>query len=107
MELVKKYGKVFGYFDGLRPNLWVSDPDLIKAICVKDFNHFTDRRVKKKKRFSLITLKYPKPNFAPFQHFEVKHKIMKNWLALSRGQEWKDIRSSVSPAFTTSKIKQV
>jgi cytochrome P450 family 3 subfamily A len=32
---------------------------------------------------------------------------MRKWLSLMRGQEWKDIRSSVTPAFTTGKIKRV
>lgn len=44
-KLVEKYGKVFGYFDGPQPKLWVIDPDLIKAVFVKDFDHFVDRRV--------------------------------------------------------------
>lgn len=45
LDLVKKFGKVFGYYDGNIPNLWITDVDLIKAICVKDFDHFVDRRV--------------------------------------------------------------
>lgn len=43
--LVKEYGKVMGYFDGPRPNLWIADDQLIKSIFVKDFDHFVDRRV--------------------------------------------------------------
>ena len=49
MALVKQYGKVFGYFDGLVPNLWITDVDMIKAMYVKDFDHFVDRRVRKEK----------------------------------------------------------
>jgi hypothetical protein len=45
MSLVKKHGKVFGYYDGPQPNLWITDLELIKAIFVKDFDHFVDRRV--------------------------------------------------------------
>jgi len=44
-KLVEKYGKVFGYFDGPQPKLWITDPDLIKAVFVQDFDHFVDRRV--------------------------------------------------------------
>jgi cytochrome P450 family 3 subfamily A len=52
LALAKKYGKVFGYFDGPIPNLWVADVDLIKAMYVKDFDHFVDRRVKEKKNLT-------------------------------------------------------
>jgi hypothetical protein len=62
VALVKQYGKVFGYFDGLLPNLWITDADMIKAICVKDFEHFVDRRVRLffciAQLLSLITLNY-------------------------------------------------
>lgn len=43
--LIKKYGRVMGYFDGSRPNLWITDAELIRNIFVKDFNHFVNRRV--------------------------------------------------------------
>ncbi|XP_046449629.1 cytochrome P450 3A14-like [Daphnia pulex] len=84
VALVKKYGKVFGYFDGLIPNLWITDADMIKAMYVKDFEHFVDRR-----------------------SFEMKTKVIRKWLTVMKGQEWKDIRSSVTPAFTTGKIKRM
>lgn len=44
-QLVKKYGKIFGCFDGCQPNLWVTDADVIKQVFVKEFEHFTDPRV--------------------------------------------------------------
>nr|CAH0108323.1 unnamed protein product [Daphnia galeata] len=84
IALVKKYGKVFGYFDGPIPNLVITDVDMIKAMFVKDFDHFADRR-----------------------SFEMKSKVMRKWLSLMKGQEWKDIRSSVTPAFTSGKIKRM
>ncbi|XP_046632822.1 cytochrome P450 3A2-like [Daphnia pulicaria] len=84
MSLVKKHGKVFGYYDGPQPNLWITDLELIKAIFVKDFDHFVDRRT-----------------------FNFKTKIVRKWLTVVKGKEWKDIRSSVTPAFTTGKIKRM
>ena len=50
VALVKKYGKVLGVYDGPQPNLWITDLDLIKAIYVKDFDHFVDRRVRKTRK---------------------------------------------------------
>ena len=44
-DLVNKYGKVFGHFNGSNPSLWVTDPDFIKSVFVKDFDHFVNRRV--------------------------------------------------------------
>ena len=45
-DLAKKYGKVFGFFEGMVPNLFVSDADMIRSVFVKDFDHFVNRRVK-------------------------------------------------------------
>lgn len=43
--MVLRYGKILGFFEGPYPTLWVTDPEIIKSIMVKDFEHFTDRRV--------------------------------------------------------------
>nr|CAH0104368.1 unnamed protein product [Daphnia galeata] len=83
-NLVKKYGKIFGYFDGSNPSLWVTDPEFIKAIFVKDFDHFTNRR-----------------------NITFESKVVRRMVSSARGQEWKDIRSSITPAFTTGKIKRM
>ena len=45
VSLVKKYGKVFSYFEASRPTLWIADAQLIRTILVKDFENFIDRRV--------------------------------------------------------------
>jgi hypothetical protein len=45
MALAKRYGRVYGVFDGLQPNLFVADADLIKQIFIKDFDRFPYRRV--------------------------------------------------------------
>ncbi len=44
-ELMNKYGKVMGYFEGTNPNLWITDTEMIKSVFVKDFDHFINRRV--------------------------------------------------------------
>lgn len=36
---------MFGYFQGNTPDLWTTDPELIKSVLVKDFPCFINRRV--------------------------------------------------------------
>jgi cytochrome P450 family 9 len=60
------------------------DPDLIKQITIKDFDHFLDHR-------SLV----PEESDPLFG---------KNLFSLT-GQKWRDMRSTLSPAFTSSKMK--
>nr|QST15041.1 CYP360A1 protein [Diaphanosoma celebensis] len=83
-DLAKEYGKVFGFFEGSKPNLFVSDADLIRFVCVKDFDHFINRR-----------------------SFDIRAKYFRKMISLIRGDEWKEVRSSVSPTFTTGKIKRM
>ena len=46
MESFKKYGKTFQSFGiGLLPEIVTSDPELIKAITIKEFKLFQNRRV--------------------------------------------------------------
>ncbi|GBM72737.1 hypothetical protein AVEN_2691-1, partial [Araneus ventricosus] len=42
-EWVKKYGRVLGYFYGMKPVLLVTDPYHLKNIFIKDFNKFINR----------------------------------------------------------------
>lgn len=44
--LYEKYGgkKFCGYYEFTRPCLMIGDPELLKHVMVKDFDHFTDRR---------------------------------------------------------------
>lgn len=43
--MVKKYGKTFGFFDGVKPTLLTTNDELIKMVFVKNFDHFINRRV--------------------------------------------------------------
>lgn len=67
------------------PGLLIKDPDLIKQILVKDFDHFVDRR-----KMEL--------------HSEPLLNLM---VSMLEGQEWKNVRSVMSPTFTTGKIRRM
>ncbi|XP_037093575.1 cytochrome P450 3A31-like [Pollicipes pollicipes] len=73
--------KYCGYLEMHRPVLYVGDPDLIRAITVKDFEHFTDRR-----------------DLAISKGFE-------KMIIMLSGKEWKDARTVLSPSFSASKLK--
>jgi cytochrome P450 family 9 len=76
--------KFLGVFEFRNPLVMIRDPDLIKQITVKDFEHFLDHRV--------IIDETIEPLFG------------KNLVSLS-GDEWKNMRNILSPAFTGSKIR--
>jgi len=82
--LSKKYGNIYGIFEGLTPNLWINDTKILRSIFVKDFNHFMNRR-----NFDLGDT-----------------KILRRLLSIMTGQEWKDVRAAISPTFTSGKIKR-
>ncbi|CAK1596655.1 unnamed protein product [Parnassius mnemosyne] len=76
--------RFIGRFEFLSPMVMLKDIDLIKKITVKDFEHFLDHR-------SLVN-----ENVDPF--------FGRNLFSL-KGEEWKDMRSTLSPAFTSSKMR--
>merc|ERR1712137_1152244 len=44
IQMSKKYGNIYGAFEGLTPTLWINDTKIIRSIFVKDFSHFLNRR---------------------------------------------------------------
>ncbi|GIY54435.1 cytochrome P450 3A8 [Caerostris darwini] len=85
----KKYGRVLGYYYGMKPVLLVTDPYLLKDIFIKDFNKFVNRET-----------------FNPLFQYNPKDKHSQSVLILP-GQAWKDVRSILTPTFTTAKMKQM
>ncbi|XP_058837442.1 cytochrome P450 9e2-like [Topomyia yanbarensis] len=80
--------KVFGLFDTNSPVFVIRDPELIKQIAVKDFDHFVDRRP------IFGTSSSDNPNV-----------LFNKAVAMLNGQKWRDMRATLSPAFTGSKMR--
>ncbi|GMT19054.1 hypothetical protein PFISCL1PPCAC_10351, partial [Pristionchus fissidentatus] len=82
----KKYGKMYGYYEGVRKFLVVSDFNMINEILVKKFDHFYART-----RFEL-----QQTEDGPKTH-----------LVDSRGAHWKRLRALGSHAFTNKALKEI
>jgi hypothetical protein len=46
MKTFKKYGKTYGFFEGSSPVIVTKDVKFIKAVMIKDFSSFVNRRVR-------------------------------------------------------------
>ena len=77
-----------GFFDLITPITLVRDPECIKKLGVKDFDHFIDHR-----------------KFVPLD--DPGDSLFANSLFLLTGQKWRDMRATLSPAFTGSKMRQM
>ena len=75
-----------GLYDFTEPVIILRTPELIKDVTVKNFDHFVDRR-----------------GFVDPENDELFGKN----LAGLRGDHWKEVRSLLSPAFTSSKMKSM
>ncbi|XP_072205197.1 cytochrome P450 3A4-like isoform X2 [Excalfactoria chinensis] len=80
----EKYGKIWGIFDGRQPVMAILDPVLIKTILVKEcYSTFTNRRV-----------------------FGLSGKL-ESALSMAMDDQWKRIRTVLSPTFTSGKLKEM
>ncbi|KAI4464094.1 cytochrome p450 [Holotrichia oblita] len=76
--------RYMGMYQGMLPALLIRDPDLIKEITVKEFDHFL--------------------NHKPFIPEDIEPLWNKNLVVL-KDTRWRDMRSTLSPSFTSSKMK--
>ncbi|XP_017769445.1 PREDICTED: cytochrome P450 9e2-like [Nicrophorus vespilloides] len=73
-----------GMYQLLKPVLIIHDPELIKTVTIKDFDHFTDH--------------------STGSHEDVDPLWGRNLFAMV-GESWRDMRNTLSPAFTSSKMR--
>lgn len=82
LEWRQKYGKVYGTYQGYKPVLCISDPELIKQVMIKDFGSFVNR-----------------------QRIANRGEIDKHNLFSLEGDDWKRVRAIASPSFTSGKLR--
>uniref|UniRef100_A0A8D0L282 unspecific monooxygenase n=1 Tax=Sphenodon punctatus TaxID=8508 RepID=A0A8D0L282_SPHPU len=83
-DCFQKYGKIWGFYDGRRPILAVTDLAIIKAVLVKEcYTIFTNRR-----------------NFGP-------SGLLDSAVSIAEDDHWKRIRTVLSPTFTSGKLKEM
>ncbi|XP_054713596.1 uncharacterized protein LOC129223056 [Uloborus diversus] len=84
VERYMKYGLVYGHFEGSRPAISVADPALLRKILVTDFHVFPNRRL-----------------------FATGEPVLDRNVAAVVGEDWKRLRSIITPTFTIGKIKRM
>ncbi|XP_050085975.1 probable cytochrome P450 28a5 [Anopheles aquasalis] len=90
-EIYNKFrtrGNFIGVFNGRQPTIMVLNPSMVKDVLIKDFKNFQDNE------FADSINKESDPIFGrnPF---------------MLKGEEWKQKRAEVTPAFTTSRMKSL
>ncbi|CAL9697376.1 unnamed protein product [Knipowitschia caucasica] len=83
-ELIKTHGRVCGYYLGRRPVVVIADPDMLKEVLVRDFSNFPNRN-----------------------SFRFATKPMSDCLLLLKSDEWKRVRSILTPSFSAAKMKEM
>ncbi|KAG7491982.1 hypothetical protein MATL_G00009470 [Megalops atlanticus] len=84
MECFKKYGQIWGLYDGRQPVMSIMDPAMIKTILIKEcYPLFTNRR-----------------------NFRLNGPLY-DAVSIVEDEEWKRIRSALSPSFTSGRLKEM
>ena len=85
-DWTKNHGKVFGYYEGPKPTIVISDVNLVQQVFVKQFPNFHGRKM-----FSF----QPNPDTATTGVH----------MFFSRGSRWKRLRTIISPTFSANKLR--
>ncbi|XP_068239069.1 cytochrome P450 3A2-like [Palaemon carinicauda] len=88
-KVYRKYSKggIGGAYNFLSPIIYISEPELIRQILVKDFDHFSERQ--------------------SFNSYHENDRAMNEMLFNANGEKWKTLRSLMSPTFTSGKLKNM
>ncbi|XP_054157851.1 cytochrome P450 3A56-like [Oppia nitens] len=84
LNCYKKYGKLYGLYFGDQPILCTSDPEIVKEINFKSFHLFTDR-----------------------DDFIFGDELHDRALSSLKGNEWKNMRSIISPTFSPGRMRAI
>ena len=82
----KKFGNIYGAYNGLRPEITIFDPKILKQIFIKEFSIFSDRT----QSFKLIN-----------------GKELNTGVNVVSGQQWRRIRNTISPSFSSAKLREM
>ncbi|CAG2107382.1 unnamed protein product [Medioppia subpectinata] len=77
-------GHTFGLYETTKPVLYLTDPDLIRDVLVKDFHVFNNRR-----------------------DLRSGDKLTDNMIDVLRDDHWKRVRTAMSPTFSSGKLKKM
>lgn len=80
---LKNKGPLGGIYISLRPTAIITNLDLVKAILVKDFNYFSNRGI----------------------YYNAKDDPISEHISNIENEQWKNIRSKLTPTFTSGKLK--
>lgn len=78
--------RLSGFFNFMRPTYILRDPEIYKQICTKNFDSFVDHL------------------FVIEPHMDT---LMGNTLFLMRGEKWRAMRTTLTPAFTSAKMRHM
>jgi len=84
VEWRKKYGPVFGVYEGRQPQIFIGTPELVRLVCVKDAQYFDSKR-----------------------ELEFGDPVLNEMPDFQRYEKWKLLRTNSTPAFTSAKMKMM
>ena len=88
-----KEERFFGWFMFGKPMLMINDVELVKNIKVKDFSHFVDPQDEHTAKMGRMGGDLD--------------RLINQHVGNAKGEEWKDVRSSLTPIFTSGKMKHM